>query len=122
MNFLCPLEKMTLALRSSVFLIPLTPESCVCFITRFVIAARAGEADTWHHRVLLQAAGGGGSSSAAYSPLHRRNVCQGADGGSKTVSTAEGLVKKNLDFIQNSQKVARFSPNVQQGTKKVTCS
>lgn len=118
---------MTLALRTSVFLIPLIPESCVCFITRCVIAARAGEADTWHHRVLLQAAGGGGSSSAAHSPLHRRNVCQGADGGSKTVSTAEGVVKKNLDFNQNShfsvkQKIARFSPNVQRGTKKVTCS
>lgn len=51
-------------------------------------AARVGEADARHYRVLLQAAGGGGSSAAAYCPLHRRNVCQGADGGSKTVSNS----------------------------------
>lgn len=53
------------------------------------VPARVGEADSRHHRVLLQAAGGGGSASAAHCPLHRRNVCQGADGGSKTVSMSE---------------------------------
>lgn len=49
-------------------------------------AARVGEADARHYRVLLQAAGGGGGSSDAYRPLHRGNVRQGADGGSETVS------------------------------------
>lgn len=56
--------------------------------------ARVGEADSWHHRVLLQAAGRGRSSSAAHSPLHRRNVCQGADGGGETVSKIDWLVQR----------------------------
>lgn len=51
-----------------------------------VISERVGKTDTWHHRVLLQTAGGGGHSTAAYCPLHWRNVCQRADGGSETVS------------------------------------
>lgn len=99
----------------------------VCFITRCVIAARAGKADTWHHRVLLQAAGGGGSSSAAHSPLHRRNVCQGADGGSKTVSTAEGVVKKiwistRIPISVSSRKLHDSALTFSEEPKKVTCS
>ena len=73
-------------------------KACVIF---FVFPARVGEADAWHHRVLLQTAGGGRSSSAADCSLHRRNVCEGADGGGETVSETDGCFgAKNLDSIQ----------------------
>ena len=61
--------------------------------------ARVGEADSRHHRVLLQAAGGGRSSSAAHGPVHRRNVCQGPDGGGKTVSKSEEMSDENLSVF-----------------------
>lgn len=56
------------------------------FSKGFSIPARACKTDTQHHRILLQIAGGGRSSSSPHCPLHRRDVCQGADGGCETVS------------------------------------
>lgn len=58
----------------------------------FLTVERVGKADPRHHRVLLQAAGGGRSSSAAHRPLHRGDVCEGADGGGETVSSPYWLV------------------------------
>lgn len=69
-------------------------------------AEGAGQADTRHHRVLLQAPGGWECASAAHCTLHWGHVCQRADGGGQAVS------RQSL----NTSPTAWWTPAPEQGT------